>query len=64
VGLEDVTLVSKNLISSNQSEEVGLTYLMSLLALPTMKRQGNEPLVDYSNSHVVPSYQYPKVKIF
>ncbi len=55
VGLEDVTLNSKYSIGSNHSEEVGLVHLLSLPTLPTRRRQGNEPLMDYSNSHVVTS---------
>jgi hypothetical protein len=40
VDLKDVHLESKDLISSNQSEEVGLAHLLSLPTLPTRKRQG------------------------
>ncbi len=40
VDLEDVTMESKDLISSNQSEEVGLAHLLSLPTLPIRKRQG------------------------
>lgn len=56
--LEDVILKSKYLISSNKSEKVGLAHLLSLPTLPTQRRQGNKPLVDYSSSHVVRSNQY------
>jgi hypothetical protein len=58
VDLEDVILKSKNLIGSNQNEEVGFAHMLSLLALPTKRRQGNKPLMDYSNSHVVTLNQY------
>jgi hypothetical protein len=58
VDLEDVTTKSKVLIGSNQSEEVGLVHLLSLPTLPTKRKQGNKPLVDYFNSHVVTSNQY------
>ncbi len=40
VDLEDVTMESKDLISSNQNEEVGLIHLLSLPTLPIRKRQG------------------------
>jgi hypothetical protein len=53
VDLEDVTLESKYLISSNHSEKVRLVRLLSLPTLPTQKIEGNKPLVDYSSSHVV-----------
>ncbi len=56
--MEDVILKSKNLIGSNQSEEVGFVHMLSLLALPTKRRQGDKPLMDYSNSHVVTLNQY------
>ncbi len=56
--LEDVTLESKDLIGSNQSEVAGLAHLLLVFALPTKKRPGNRPLMDYSSSHVVTSYQY------
>jgi hypothetical protein len=58
VDLENFTLESKDLINSNQSEEVGLAHLLSLPTLPTWRREGNKPLVDYSNSYVVTSDQY------
>jgi hypothetical protein len=58
VDLEDVILESKDLIGSNQNEKVGLVHLLLVLALPTKKRPGNKPLMDYSSSHVVTSYQY------
>jgi hypothetical protein len=32
--------------------------MLSLPTLPTKRRQGNEPLMDYSNSHVVTLNQY------
>jgi hypothetical protein len=32
--------------------------MLSLPALPTKKRQGNKPLMDYSNSYVVTLNQY------
>ena len=60
--LENVILKSKDLIGSNRSEEVGLVHLLSLFTLTTKRRQGNEPLVDYSNSHVVTSNQYLVIK--
>jgi hypothetical protein len=53
VNLDNFTLESKDPIGSNQSEEVRLVHLLSLLTLLTKRRQGNKPLVDYSNSHVV-----------
>ncbi len=56
--MEDVILKSKNLIGSNQSEEVGFAHMLSLPALPTKRKHGNEPLMDYSNSHVVTLNQY------
>jgi hypothetical protein len=58
VDLEDVTLESKDLIGSNQSEKVALAHLLLVSTLPTKKRQGNKPLMDYSSLHVVTSYQY------
>ncbi len=56
--LEDVISKSKNLIGLNQNEEVGFVNMLSLLALPTKKKQSDESLVDYSNSHVVTLDQY------
>jgi hypothetical protein len=38
VDLENVIMKSKDLIGSNQSEEVGLTHLLSLFTLPTTRR--------------------------
>jgi hypothetical protein len=35
--------------------------MLSLLTLVTKRRQGNKPLVDYSNSHVVTLDQYPVI---
>jgi hypothetical protein len=35
-----------------------LVNLLSLPQLPTRKRQGKKPLVDYSSSYVVTSNQY------
>jgi hypothetical protein len=58
VDLEDVILKSKNLIGSNQSEEVGFAHMLPLHALPTKRRQGNKPVMDYCNSHVVTLNQY------
>jgi len=58
VDLENVIMKSKDLIGSNQNEKVGLTHLLSLFTLPTTRKQGNEPLVDYSSSHVVTLDQY------
>jgi len=58
VDLENVIMKSKDLIGSNQSEGVGLAHLLSLFTLPTTRRQGNEPLMDYSSSHVVTSNEY------
>jgi hypothetical protein len=58
VDLEDVILKLKNLIGSNQNEEVRFAHMLSLPALPTKRRQSNEPLMDYSNSHVVTLNQY------
>jgi hypothetical protein len=55
VDLEDVTLKSEYPIGSNHSEEVILAHLQSLPTLPTKKKQSNEPLMDYSSSHVVTS---------
>jgi hypothetical protein len=62
VDLENVILKSKDLIGSNRSEEVGLVHLLSLFTLTTKRRQGNEPLVDYSSSHAVTSNQYLVIK--
>jgi hypothetical protein len=63
VDLENVIMKSKDLIGSNQSEEVGLAHLLSLFTLPTKRRQCNEPLVDYSSSHVVTLiFGYSKIK--
>ncbi len=56
--LEDVILKSKNLINLNQNEKVGFVHMLLLLALPTKKKQSDESLVDYSNSHVVTLDQY------
>jgi len=57
VDLDNVTLESEEPIGSNQSE-VRLVHMLSLLTLLTKRRQGNKPLVDYSNSHVVTLNQY------
>jgi hypothetical protein len=53
VDLEKITPKPINLIGLNQNEEVGFAHLLSLLAFITKRIQGNEPLVYYSNSHVV-----------
>jgi len=58
VDLEDVISKSKNLIGLNHNEKVGFAHMLSLLALPTKKKQSDESLVDYSNSHVVTLDQY------
>jgi len=58
VDLDNVALESEDPIGSNQSEEVRLVHMLSLLTLLTKRRQGNKPLVDYSNSHVVTLDQY------
>ncbi len=64
VDLEDVTLKSKDLIGSNQSEGVGLAHLLSVLGLPIKKKQSNKPLMDYSNSrgNIIPIFGYSKIK--
>ncbi len=54
VDLDNVILELEDLIGSNQSEEVGLTHLLSLPTLLIRRRQSN----NYSNSHVVTSNQY------
>jgi hypothetical protein len=56
--LGDVISKSKKLIGLNQNEEVGFAHMLSLPTLPTKRKQGNKPLVDYSNSHVVTLDQY------
>jgi hypothetical protein len=59
VNLEDVIPKLNNLIGPNYIQEiVRFANLLLLPILPTKRRQGNEPLVDYSSSHVVASYQY------
>jgi hypothetical protein len=51
VNFENATPNLDNLISLSKIRgPVGLANLLLLLILPTKKRQGNEPLVDYSNS--------------
>jgi hypothetical protein len=47
--LDDLTILSQT------QGVVELGDLLSLLRLPTRKKHGKEPLVDYSNSHVVTS---------
>jgi hypothetical protein len=50
VNFENATPNLDNLISLSQIwRPIGLANLLLLLILPTKKRQGNEPLVDYSN---------------
>jgi hypothetical protein len=59
VNLEDVIPNLNNLVSPNQTQRpIGLVNLLSLLILPTKRIQGNEPLVDYSNSrgHIKPIF--------
>jgi hypothetical protein len=58
VDLDNVILESEDLIGSNQNKEVRLVHMLSLLTLLTRIRLGKEPLVDYSNSHVVTLDQY------
>ncbi len=64
VDLEDVTLESKDLIGSNQSEGVGWAHLLLVLGLPTKKKQSNKPLMDYSNSsgNIIPIFGYSKIE--
>ncbi len=56
--LDNVILESEDPIGSNQSEEVRLVHMLSLLTLLPKRRLSKEPLVDYSNSHVVTLDQY------
>lgn len=59
VNLKFFILELNDVIGANQIQEVvGLVNVWSLPQLPTRKRQGNGPLVDYSSSQVVTSYQY------
>jgi hypothetical protein len=59
VNLEDSNLELDYLIIQSQTQ--GVTKLGDLLCLPrlpTRRRHGKKPLLDYSNSHVVTSNQY------
>jgi hypothetical protein len=59
VNLEDLCLESNDLNFSYQTQQVfALANLLSLPQLPTRRILGKEPLIDYSNSHVVTSNQY------
>jgi hypothetical protein len=59
VNLEDSNLELDDPTIPSQTQRVAkLGDLLSLPRLPTRKRHGKEPLVDYSNSHVVTSNQY------
>jgi hypothetical protein len=59
VNLENPTFELNNLTSPSETQEVvQLINLLRLPQLPTRKRQGKKPLVDYSNSHVVTLDQY------
>jgi hypothetical protein len=59
VNLEDICLESNDLNVSYQTQQVlALAVLLFLPQLPTRRILGKEPLVDYSNSHVVTSNQY------
>ncbi len=66
VDLDNVTVESEDPIGSNQSEKVKLVHMLSLLTLLTKRRQGNKPLVDYSNSHICgnirPIFGYSKTE--
>ncbi len=50
--LDDLTILSQT------QRVVELGDLLSLPRLPTRRKHGKEPIVDYSNSHVVTSNQY------
>ncbi len=57
--LEDSNLELNDLIILSQTQRVvELGDLLSLPRLPTRRKHGKEPIMDYSNSHVVPSNQY------
>jgi hypothetical protein len=57
--LEDSNLELDDLtIPSPTQGVVELGDLLSLPRLPTRRKHGKEPLVDYSSSHVVTSDQY------
>ncbi len=59
VNLEDSNLELNDLTIQSQTQGViELGDLLSLPRLPTRKRHGKEPLVDYSGLHVVTSNQY------
>jgi hypothetical protein len=59
VNLEDSNLELDDLIIPNQTQGViELGDLLSLPRLPTRRRHGKEPLVDYSSLHVVTLDQY------
>jgi len=65
VNLEDATPNLNNLISPSHTQgPIGLANLLSLLILPTKRKQGNEPVVDYSNScgHIKPIFDNSKQK--
>jgi hypothetical protein len=52
--LDDLTIL--RLVQTQRVVELG--DLLSLPRLPTRRKHGKEPIVDYSNSHVVASNQY------
>jgi len=59
VNLEDSNLELDGLIIPNQAQGViELGDLLSLPRLPTRKKHGKEPLMDYSSLHVVTLDQY------
>jgi hypothetical protein len=59
VNLENSNLKLNYLSIPNHTQGVAeLGDILSLPRLPTKKRHGKKPLVDYSNSHVVTSNQY------
>jgi hypothetical protein len=63
VDLEDVYLESKDLISSNQREEVGLAHLLSLPTLPTRKdkvQQTASGLFQFTCGNIKPISGCPK----
>jgi hypothetical protein len=56
INLEDSNPKLNDLSIPNQTQGVvELGEILSLPRLPTRKRHGKEPLVDYSSSHVVKS---------
>jgi len=59
VNLKDLCLESNDLNVSYQTQQVfALANKLSLPRLPTRRILGKEPLVDYSNSHVMIANQY------